>query len=148
MKKEDIKSGMIVKLRNGESGIVIGGMIQTFEQLAYGSRGRLRDVDDLTDDLSSSYNEDYDIMEVYEINKDSIRPLNDLLRNLPPSQLNKLYKRFEIPKPGTKVKVGDFEDMRWEEATFIAHVPHLEYPFVVYIDGLNVASSYRYMEII
>lgn len=148
MKKENLETGMIVKIRNGQVGMIIGDMVQTYDHIIGEDMWRLRNIRDLKDDLTATYCEDYDIMEVYKVKKEVRKTLRTLLEDLPLDAVDKIYKRFEIPEPGTKVRVKDFEDVEWSEAKFIAYVPDMEYPYVVCLDVFDVATSYQCIEII
>lgn len=148
MKKENLETGMIVRIRNGQVGMIIGDMVQTYDHIIGEDVWRLRNIRDLKDDLTATYNEDYDIMEVYKVKKGVRKALRTLLEDLPLNAVDRVYERIELPEMGELVEVRDNIEGDWIEAKFIAYAPDMELPYVVYPNNNIVASSYRYMRLI
>lgn len=98
MKKSDLKTGMRVKFRNGDIYLVIKDIqhIDGHQELAFVNENGFMlgsSYNDELNDMSCDYSNDYDVMEVYQINDSPISLLQSNILNLDERHL--IWKRPE-----------------------------------------------------
>lgn len=131
MKKSDLKSGMIVKLRNNIKYIVIENVLCRNNGFIHLSSFK----EDLTIQ-SQEASKDWDIVEIYYCI--SMNPLRSFIED---KDLKLIWKREEketidwlkIPF-GTPVRVYDYINKCYIEGKFLGYRNNNEFPFLVFID--------------
>ena len=137
MNKSDLKSGMVVELRNGEKFIVIEDKIYSkdsdFDLTIYN--------ENLT--VKSKYKV-FDIVKVYKVK------YNSLLRGFLNNDLEILWRRDEdkwkLIKKDTKVLVRNSMYDDWERRYFSMYIPaYQDAPFFTYPEGKDSWSAYSHI---
>ena len=137
MKLKDLKTGMVVKNREGNYYMVINDYI--VREYVYNS------LNNFNDNLTEKTLKKLDIVEVYKERKGAeLRPKNWFLgiENEEP-----IWKREEeidwnkIPQ-WTKVQVRDYDDCRWHNAYFIKYDNNNISPFYVTVYDKFTYSSF------
>lgn len=124
MELKNLKTGMVVKLRNGDYYMVIGNYL--INNSGWDS------FSEYNDDLTSKNNAKFSIVEVYEK-----RDRGDLIPRNWFKEIEEeepIWKRegeidwAKVPK-WTKIQVRDYDNKEWRNAYFLGYYENNNYPF-------------------
>lgn len=141
MKKSDLKSGMVVKLRDWKEKFILIG-----DTLCSANGKNFLILDSYDDDLKHNYNDDLDIVEVYKCEYPNL--MSCFLEN----KLELIWEREEVDWSkvpfGTKVKVWDSGEESYE-GKFLGYneEEEVDYPFNVFVN-VNYDVAWEKCELI
>lgn len=130
MKKSDLKDGMIIRTRGNLNAILLGDIFYKFNDLnESGCMAYLEKNYDENLLCKENELEEFDIMEVFIINKQSHNFLKDAIENLSKESVISIWKRpreidwSKVPK-WTKVQVRHNKKEKWENSYFLYESPY------------------------
>lgn len=139
MKKSDLKSGMIVSLRDWKEKFILIGDI-----FCNATGKDFLELSNYDDDLKHNFNDRFDITEVYK----SKYP--NLMSSFLGDKLELIWEREEVDWSkvpfGTRVRVWDDNKENALEGKFISYYGE-EYPFIVFVND-EENMPWRYCELI